>query len=964
MEENYYAMELNQIYELLKTDPKNGLTPEDADKRLLEYGVNEIPRVKQSFIKIYLAPLFNWLIVVYLIGATILFLANIMGLGGSMVIIVVTLSIVAFNCIIAIFQQYRATKKLNALREMSAPTTTVVRNGQKIDIPTKNVVKGDILVLSQGDKIAADSRIIQSANLEINEASLTGESEPVKKFQDGKAIVSEELSIGERKNMVFFGTFITTGTGTSIVVRTGGETEIGKISKGLEEAGTSEVPIRAKLNSFGKKLGIAVLLFWFTIVMIKWAATGELELVQSISSALDIMPINIPLLVTIILLTGVLAMAHYNVIIRNLASVDSLGRTSILFTDKTGTLTQNQMVVQYVWSNGSTFKITGSGYSPEGEIILMDDPQNLNPVRHIDDYPYLKMLLIAGYLNNNSALVKSEVKTEGKTSKLAYRWNVVGSPTEGALMVLFQKGMGDYTLQDYEAKREYPFDSSLKRMTKIIRKGNEYFSFTKGATEIIFPLCTKIAYGNNEQALSEDFKGNVMNLVNNYARQGYRILSLCYKKLTEMPPETDESRAVCESDLVYLGFVMILDPPRVGVKESVEQCRKASVDVIMITGDSPTTAKAIAQQISIVEKEEELAVQGKDIKDIDTIDKLNKIKVFARVSPKDKEVIVKKYQDTNRVVAMTGDGVNDALALNLADAGIAMGIQGTDVAKEASDMVIADDSFNSIVEGIHQGRGIFAKIRAVVFFYICINLFEGIVQFILVVILGLPYFLTPEYMIQWVFLDVTLHTFPGLALTFDSVSNDVMKEKPRDAEEILSRNTVFLLLIFGGLQAASMLIVYFVCLTGVYPVFPQNIEFGDFNIAYLYTKETMFLNPDTNLNEAKALTMLMATLFFIECFLVFQIRRPNKSTIRAFKEDSNKYLYFFILFVFALFLLLMYFPGVQYTLAHWSVGEFSLNFKFMVLTALDWLVAFAIAFLCIGLFEVVKYYARSHGIVF
>ena len=958
MVENFYNLTLEEIYQKFHTDPNIGIGVQKAEIRLEEYGFNEIPKVSKGFIKIYLAPLFNWLIVIYLIGALILFLAYMFGEGGNLTMLALTLGIVGFNCLIAIFQQFRATKKLNALRELSAPTTTVIRDGKKMDIPTKKVVVGDLLVLSQGDKIPADGRIIQSANFEVNEASLTGESEPVKKLENGNALKEEEISIGDRRNMIYYGTYITTGTGTAITVSTGPNTEIGKISQGLEDAGTSEIPIRKKMNNFGKWLGFAVLSLWFIILMIIWIASGftRLEIVKSLNSAMDIMPINIPLLTTIILLTGVLAMARQGVIVRNLASVDSLGRVSVVCSDKTGTLTKNQMSIEYVWVEGSTFKVSGSGYSPEGDILLINDPKNYVILSQIDEQPQLKELLISGFLNNNSALVKSEIKIDGK---IQYTWNVIGSPTEGALMVLFQKGMGYYLLEDYEPIKEFPFDSSVKRMSKVFKKHSEYFSFTKGASEILIPLCNRILTRNGESDFTQEFKSKVEHNVNVFANQGYRILSLCYKKMTGLPPEEEKGREFCESEMVYLGFVTILDPPREGVKESVEQCHNAGVEVIMITGDSPTTAKAIASQISIISNEDQVAVEGKEIKNINTVEEFNKVKVFARVAPADKQTIVERYQSEKRVVAMTGDGVNDALALNMADAGIAMGIQGTDVAKEASDMVISDDSFNSIVKGIHQGRGIFAKIRAVVFFYICINLFEGIVQFILAVILDLPYFLDDEYYFMWIFLSITLHTFPGLILTFDIISDDVMKDKPKDTEEILSKNMIILMIAFGALLALSMLITYFIVMLEIYPVVPENHNFGAYNDGYLYSPYTRHLTPGTDLRVAKALTMLMVTLFFCESFLIFQIRRPNKNVLKSFKEDSSKFMYLIMALLYGLFLALMYVPGVQVFLAMAGI-----NFMFMFLTWKDWLVCFLISLICIFSFEIVKYIGRRKGVTF
>ncbi len=959
LEEQFYDQELEKIYKDLQTDPEKGLTEKEAQKRLLEKGPNEIPKASKGFIKIYLAPLFNWLIVIYLVGSLILFIAWLLADEGELTLLLVTLGIVFLNCLVAIIQQFRATKKLNALRELTAPTSTIIRDGVKLEIPTKEIVVGDLLTLNQGDKIPADARIIEGFNLEINEASLTGESEPVEKERNGEPIKEKEISIGDRYNMVFFGTYITTGSGKSIVVKIGPNTEIGKISHGLEEAGTSEIPIRQKMNNFGKWLGLAVFVFWLVTLMVMWIASGftRLEIVESLNSALDIMPINIPLLVTIVLITGVLAMAHHGVIIRNLASVDSLGRISVVCSDKTGTLTKNQMSVQHVWANGSIFRVTGSGYSPDGEIILMDDPKDHVSIKHIEDYPHLKLLLTAGFLNNNSALVKNEIELSGKT---LYQWGVIGSPTEGALMVLFQKGMGDYLLDEYESITEYPFDSTLKRMTKLYKKDHVYVAFTKGASEVLTSLCTKIIYTDKEIEFNQEIKEKVMEIVNIYANQGYRILSLCYKEMNEIPPEGDEGRKESESNLTFIGFVTILDPPREGVKESVEQCHAAGVDVVMITGDSPATAKAIASQISIVTSESDTHLQGKEVKNVKNFEEFNKIKVFARVSPEHKQDIVQKYQDQEKVVAMTGDGVNDALALNMADAGVAMGITGTDVAKEAADMVISDDSFSSIVTGINQGRGIFAKIRAVVIFYICINVFEGIVQFFLAIVLNLPYFLNEAFYYQWIFLSITLHMFPGLILTFDSISDDVMKEKPRDSEEILSKNIFILMIIFGILLAISMIVVYYITFSGTYPVFTENFNFGALNGEYLFTTVNDDLNTfGIGLREAKTLTMLMVTLFFCESFLIFQIRRPNKSLIRSLIEDSTKRMYLIIGFLFFIFLLLMYIPGVQVWLA-----ERGLNFMFMYLTGLDWLVCFLISLICIVSFESVKFAARRYNITF
>ncbi|TFG00586.1 MAG: cation-transporting P-type ATPase [Promethearchaeota archaeon] len=953
MDNQYYNLDKSEIYEKLDTDPHNGLSEQEATARLEKYGPNELPKVSRGLIKIYLAPLFNWLIVIYLLGALILFLIGLLGNEKQdIVFIAITLGVVLLNCLVAIIQQYRATKKLEALKELSAPTTVVIREGNKHKIPTRNVVLGDLLDLTQGDKVPADARVIDGKNLEVNEASLTGESEPIQKDSEGNPLTGEK-PIQDRDNMLFYGTYITRGNSKAIVVKIGGDTEIGQISEGLNAAGTTEIPIRQKMNNFGKYLGLAVIIFWILTMLILFIWKSEFNIARSLNSALDILPINIPLLTTIVLITGVLNMAKTGVIIRNLASVDSLGRVSVVCTDKTGTLTRNQMCVQHIWSNGHIFEVTGEGYTPKGEIKYKNGGVSSQAIENINEYPYLKLLIISGFLNNNSALVKSEVETAGKETKIVDKWKIIGSPTEGALVVLFQKIMGNHLLDEYQLIDEFPFDSSIKRMTKIFQRGNTYFSFTKGASEIIIPRCSRICNNGNIVEFSNDLKRDIEEKINRFASEGFRILSICYKKYDSLPPDEENERDDFESDMIYLGFVTISDPPRAGVTDSVEECYNAGIEVVMITGDSTVTGRAIGERIGIIKGPNDKVIEGEEIKTIESDEDFNNIKVFARVSPKHKENIVKRYKKQNRVVSMTGDGVNDTLALNMADCGVAMGIQGTDVAKEASDMVISDDSFNSIVKGIHQGRGIFSKIRAVVFFYICINLFEGLVQFFLAIILGLPYFLSETYYFQWLFLSLTLHSLPGLILTFDSISDDVMKEKPRNSEEILSKKVVYLLIIFGILLTISMLIVYSISISGFYPVFEENL-IGENMDAY-----PDFAAMGLNLREVKTLTMLMVVLFFCESFLVFQIRRPNKSLFKSIKEDSTKLMYLITFFLFNILLLLMYVPNVQIVL-----NLIGVEFNFMFLTAMDWLVCFLISLICIVGFEIVKYIARRNNIKF
>jgi Ca2+-transporting ATPase len=443
-------------------------------------------------------------------------------------------------------------------------------------------------------------------------------------------------------------------------------------------------------------------------------------------------------------------------------------------------------------------------------------------------------------------------------------------------------------------------------------------------------------------------KKSLKNQTDDYSTNGYRILSVSQRKLNLEP--TDISRDNMEMDLTYLGSMMILDAPREGVQESIKMSRSAGIDVKMITGDSLLTANAIAKQIGLIN----LDNSGMDI----TINPLTVIPtntVFARVSSSDKYTIVTELQKNSHIVAMTGDGVNDALALSKADIGIAMGIRGTDVAKEAADMVVANDSINSIIAGISEGRGIFARIRAVVFFYIAINVFEGLVQFVLTVILDLPYFLDTDFYLQWIFLSITLHTIPGLILTFDITNKDVMHEKPRNSEEILTKNILLLMLSYGVLLATSMCLVYFLCIGETYPITPFNVASENFP----YFGDTSDLQI-----QGKTLTMLMVTLYFCESILIFQIRRMNKSVIKSLKEDSQLWMYILIGMLFSIMISLMYIPGFQNWLGGVKIGDISLNFRFMRLTIWDWLLCATIASICIVGFESVKCLFRKKGITF
>ncbi|MFX0184241.1 MAG: cation-translocating P-type ATPase, partial [Candidatus Hodarchaeota archaeon] len=629
---NGHSIKLESLISDLDTNTETGLTQEEADKRLEKYGLNIIPKPKQSFWQVYLAPLLNTLIVIYLLMTgfiTVLALFYLFLNPGDFQIWITAaqwLVIVGVNFAIAIVQQARAQKKIDALQKLAAPEARVIRDGKELEIDTEEVVPGDIIKLTQGDKIPADSRLIKSVSLRVNEASLTGESVPVNKFETGETTLKEDTPIAERKNMVYNGTFITFGSGQALVVNTGGRTEFGKISIELGELDTGEIPIRSKVNVIGNYLtgGMAII---FTLLLIYQSvllfnniidtSPTPMEIFRNIVftlstliiTAMSVVPINIPLLTTIVLVTGVLAMAKHKVIIRNLASIESLGRISVLCSDKTGTITAGQMTVKRVYdaTTDKHYYVTGLGYSPEGKVVELPD-KSLEKISErellsasavsIEPDSSLGIITISGYLNNDSQIIRETLESTGQVI-----YDAAGSPTEAALLSLFSKtGLDVEKIQkEYEILREYPFDSSLKRMSKVFKGGKrKIIGFCKGATEIVLPRCTSVGYGKKKKKLTEPARRKILSYAADFASLGYRLLSFAYKDIDKLPEKGETEREEIESNLTYLGFVAVLDPPRDKVDESVQETINAGIIPIMITGDSPLTASSIANNIGMV----------------------------------------------------------------------------------------------------------------------------------------------------------------------------------------------------------------------------------------------------------------------------------------------------------------------------------------------------------------------------
>jgi Ca2+-transporting ATPase len=952
----YHAIPLDEVCKNLRADSEKGLSDSEVKNRLHQFGENAIPKIRGPFWQVYIAPIMNWLITIYILSSIgLIIIAQLLPSGQNDVgQALVWLAIVAINALVAIFQQFRAQKKLEALEKLSAGEARVIRGGSEKSIPPFEIVPGDIVKLDQGDRIPADGRIIKSSNLTTNEASLTGESVPVAKDED--SIVAADVPLTDMRNMVFFGTYVSTGMATVVTTATGGRTEIGKIQGTLQQLNTGDIPLRRKVNLLAKYLGIAAIIL--LTVSVLWQVfvydwlNGRVpntsfenvlrQMQEAITRAMTIMPINIPLLTTIVLLTGVLAMAKKGVIIRDLSAVESLGRVSVICSDKTGTMTRNQMTVKYCWDTHNLYSVKGDGYDPLGAIhLLKDEDHDLIPdvaeeeVKDVFKWKGLYRLVVCGGINNDSEIVREVLPEQGEV------WKPLGDPTDAALLTLFRKSGIDEEaiIKKYQVIEEFPFESELKRMTKICKDGKKFVAFSKGATEVLLTKCTMVDGKETPSKITPDLVNKVRTLTTDFASRGYRVISLAYRHMDKIPTGRN-AREETENDLIYLGFACIVDPPRDGVKEAVSECHSAGINVIMITGDAAATAKTIAEDLGIFNANS-LVVEGSDIEDVSDED-FARTNVFARVNPDHKQIIVERYQDQQRVVAMTGDGVNDALALAMSDAGIAMGITGTDVAKEAADIVITDDSFASIVSGVHQGRGLFNKIRMMIYFYVAINLFESIIFF--GALFFLPDSITTLSLWQSLYLVVTTHSFPGLALVFDRTSPHAMEDKPRDSQALITRNLGKFMTLNVILMTLGAAAIYALSLTGwggIITVTSEN------NLGFYGTIDAPY----------KATVMLLSVILLVESTIVLSIRRINMPIQKSIREPGT---WIFVLLLGLIYLahyLLMYVPLAQEILA-----PYGLHFYFAPLTGYDWFIVLLGALPSVVGVELFKWYFRKRDI--
>ena len=857
---------IDDIFRELKTN-KEGLTDAEANERLKKYGYNEIKREKKiSPIKILLQQ-FNNVLIYILIAAVIVSIF----LNEKEDAIIIGI-IVIVNAIIGFRIEYKAEKSIEALKKLASLKATVIRDGHEKDIDSKLLVPGDIVKLETGDKIPADSRLIEIVELKTQEASLTGESSPVKK--ELKTLPAK-TQLADRINMVFSSTIITSGKGKAIVTQTGMQSQIGTIAKLIEEAEAEPTPLQNKLAKLGRRLG-AITFVIVLIVFISGILKGEplLEFfIFSVALAVAAIPEGLPIVVTIGLSIGVQRMIKRNALIRKLPSVETLGSTTVICTDKTGTLTKNEMTVKKIYANGKIIDVSGSGYVKKGEFLINN--KKINPKE-------FQLLLRIGALNNDAAFDKK---------------NVIGDPTEAALIVSAAKaGIDKDIVQDkFPRKDEIPFTSERKMMTTMHSINGENLAYVKGAPEVVLQKCNFIYENNKIKKLSEKRKNEILEINEQFANNALRVLGFAYKTVM------DKSRV--EKNLIFVGLQGMMDPPRTEVKEAIKKCKLAGIKVVVITGDNEITAKAVAHAIGIEGK----SINGRDldkIKDKELEKYAEEISIYARVNPIHKNKIVAALKKLGHTVAMTGDGVNDAPALKKADIGISMGITGTDVAKEASDMILTDDNFASIVNAVEEGRGIYDNIKKFVEYLLSSNLGEVLTIFVAIMI-GLP---LPLIAIMILWINLVTDGLPALALSIDPQDPDIMERHPRGSKERIISNPIIV----------RMFIVGIVMMIGTLAIFKLS-------------------NPESNLMYAQ--TMAFSTLMFYQMFNVLNCRSEFNSLFKV-GIFTNMKLWGAILISIVLQILVIHTPLNQF-------------FKTVPLSGIDW---FYVILVSSSVFVIVEIY--------
>ncbi len=880
-ENPWHTLEAREVFHILNTAPDRGLSSEEAKRRLEQFGPNELkeaPRI--SFLQMVLAQFNNFIVIVLIVAS----IAS--AVLQDYIEAVAILAIVVLNAILGVVQEQRAEEALTALRKLAAPDAQAIRDGHRLTIPGRELVAGDLVLLEAGNYVPADLRLVETVNLRIEEASLTGESEPVEK--DARVVLRQDIPLGDRHNTAFSGTLVAYGRGKGVVVSTGMNTQIGMIAAMLQSVHEEATPLQKRLDQLGKTLGgaaLAVCAIIFVVGWIRGILPVEMFLV-AVSLAVAAIPEGLPAVVTITLAIGMREMIRRHALIRKLASVETLGSTTVICSDKTGTLTQNQMTVTQIWVDGVMFAVNSNRANRRG--IFSIDGEEVA----LKDYPASTTALWVAALDNDAVLEIYEETENGAGVQV----RAIGDPTEAALIMAaaLAGAPRDELEKAYPRIDEIPFDSTRKRMTTVHKihyprpedvspfYDGRYHQWevaaTKGAPDVVLDLCTRYQCMDDQaMLLTEEKKKEILAANDLMAKQALRVLGVAYRVEEDIPDEATPENV--EHDLTFVGLIGMIDPARPEVKHAIEKARSAGIRTVMITGDYPSTARAIAEEIGLFAAGDQL-LTGRELEEMNDRalhDRVMHTSVFARVSPEHKVRIVDALKANQQVVAMTGDGVNDAPALKRADIGVAMGITGTDVAKETADMVLTDDNYASIVAAVEQGRVIYSNIRKFVYYLLSCNVAEIVIIFSAIVA-GLPSPLSP---IQLLWLNLITDGAPAISLGAEKGDPDTMNQKPRPPKEpIINR------LMQIGILVQTLAIA------------------GTTLSAYLIGRSSY---PD---HPALAATMAFATLSFSELFRAFTSRSERYPLLKI-GIFSNKWMFYAVASSMVLLMLVIYMPFLQ-----------------------------------------------------
>lgn len=853
----FHEMEIEEVEKALDTDFSSGLSMEEAINRIKQYGYNELDEgEKQSALLLFFSQFKDFMVLV-LLAATL-----ISGLLGEYIDAIAIIAIVITNGFLGFFQERKAEKSLQALKELSAPQVHVLREGGWVKIPSKEIANGEILKFTSGDRIGADVRIIESKSLEIEESALTGESLPVSKHND--CLKKDHSGIGDMENIAFMGTMVTRGSGTGVVIATGMKTAMGQIAHLLQNAEVAATPLQRRLEQLGKLLIGAALFLTVLVVVIGVFRGNDLYtmFLAGVSLAVAAIPEGLPAIVTVALSIGVQKMIKKKAIVRKLQAVETLGCASVICSDKTGTLTQNKMTVTHLWSGGKTWTIDGVGYEPKGQFYFNEKPIQFKKEKA------LQQMLLFGMICNHSELIfkKNDIILDG-------------DPTEGALLVSAMKAGYDRQkiLNEFTILNEFPFESTRKMMSIHVKdKQGRHFIITKGAPDVLLGICESILWDGKMQFLSNEMQTKVQTAINGLASKALRTIAIAYKSVSPNTFILSEKEA--EKNLTFIGVQGMIDPPRPEVRQAVKECKDAGIKTVMITGDHVITAKAIAAQLGIFTNNSKI-LDGKTLSNMSVIELeelVSDVSVFARVSPEDKLKIVKALQNRGHVVAMTGDGVNDAPAIKAADIGVAMGITGTDVAKEASALVLLDDNFATIKAAIKEGRNIYGNIRKFIRYLLASNVGEILVM-LFAMILGLPLPLVP---IQILWVNLVTDGLPAMALGLDSPEENVMNQKPRSPKEgVFARGLGWKVFSRGFLIGLVTLLAFII----VYKNNPSRLPYAQ--------------------------TVAFVTLVMAQLIHVFDCR--SEKSVLSRNPFGNPFLVWSVVSSLVLILAVVYFPPLQ-----------------------------------------------------